>query len=158
MSEAVRARPGVRRQQGLGLITAILLLVLISVTIVGTIQYSGEESKAGGRARAAAVNLHAADSGIQLGLERIQVPRDLTAFSLTLANGTTVQSRRRDQATPQDIVEAGVGAPPEGYSINVGSGYVNELFDLSVTATGVNGGATELSSRLSSLQPNSGAY
>ena len=152
-------RPGAERQsvreRGMALITAVLLLLLISATIVSTIEFSGQEYQAGGRARASARNLYAADSGIQFGLNRIQAPRDLNAFSFTLTDGTLVESRSRSDSTPQDISADGIGQPPDGMQINVGSGYVNELFELTVTAEATNGATTELETKLALLQPNS---
>ncbi len=56
------------------------------------------------------------------------------------------------------IAAAGVGPPPDGYSINVGGGFLNELFLLNVTASAANNGVAELEAKLGSLQPNSGAY
>jgi hypothetical protein len=149
---------GARREGGFALITAVLLLLLISATVINTIDFSGEEYQSGGRARASTKNLYAADAGIQLGLSRLTQPRDLSAFSHTLSDGTVIESRARDEAAPKDIESVGIGEPPEGYGINIGSGYVNELFLLTVTAEAANGGVTELESKMSSLQPNSGAY
>jgi hypothetical protein len=140
---------------GMALITAVLLLLLISATIVSSIEFSGPEFQAGGRARASSRNLYAADSGIQFGLNRIQAPRDLTAFSFTLTDGTLVESRGRTDSTAQDINADGIGQPPDGMQINVGSGYVNELFELTVTAEATNGATTELQTKLALLQPNS---
>jgi hypothetical protein len=145
----------VRHESGMALITAVLLLLLISATIVSTIEFSGQEYQAGGRARATSRNLYAADSGIQFGLNRIQPPRDLSAFSFTLTDGTVVESRARSDSSPQDIAADGIGQPPDGMQINVGSGYVNELFELTVTAEANNGATTELQTKLALLQPNS---
>ncbi len=153
--EIRRAR---RQEGGFALITAVLLLILISATVVNTIDFSGEEFQSGGRARATGKNLYAADAGIQLGLTRLTQPRDLTGFSHTMSDGTVVESRARDDSSVQDIESLGIGEPPEGYGINIGSGYVNELFALEVTAVATNDGVTEVESKLSSLQPNSGAY
>ena len=63
-----------------------------------------------------------------------------------------------DDAVPQPISPEGIGPPPDGYSINVGGGFVNELFLLNVTAEAANNGVAELEAKLGSLQPNSGAY
>jgi hypothetical protein len=139
----------------MALITAVLLLLLISATIVSTIEFSGQEYQAGGRARASSRNLYAADSGIQFGLNRIQAPRDLDPFSFTLTDGTVVESRARSDSTPQAISADGIGQPPDGMQINIGSGYVNELFELTVTAEATNGATTELETKLALLQPNS---
>jgi len=155
----LRRRSAARLQErGIALITAVLLLLLVSATAISSIDFSGQEFQAGGRARAAMKNLYAADSGVQLGLQRIQPPRNLTAFSFALSNGTVVESRSRSDAAPQDIAEAGVGKPPEGYAINLGAGFVNEIFLLNVTAVAPDRGLAEIEAKLGSLQPNSGTY
>ena len=156
---AARQAPrGARRQSGFALVTAIVILVLVSGVVVNLIDYSSQELQAGGRSRATLKNLYAADSGIQLSLQRIQLPQDLTAFSFTMTDGTVVESRSRTDATPQDIQFLGAGAPPDGYMINQGGGFVNELFLLNVTAEARNNGVSELEAKLGSLQPNAGAY
>ena len=146
--------PSGRRERGFALITAVVVLVLVSGVVVNLINYSGDESQAGGRSRASLKNLYAADSGIQLSFQRIQLPRDLTAFSYTMTDGTLVESRSRSDGSAQPIQHKGAGAPPDGYSINIGSGFVNELFLVNVTATAVNSGVSELEAKLGSLQPN----
>lgn len=147
-----------RNESGFALVTAVVILVLISGVVVNLIDYSGMEKQASARSRASLRNLYAADSGVQLSLQRIQLPRDLTAFSYALTDGTTVESRSRTDTAPQPISNAGIGPPPDGYSINVGAGFVNELFLLNVTAVASNNGLAELEAKLGSLQPNAGAY
>jgi hypothetical protein len=143
----------------MALVTAVLLLLLISATVISTIEFSGQEYQAGGRARSTARNLYAADSGIQIGLRRIGMsPRNLTAISFNMTDGTLVESKARSDPAPKDMVQLGTGKPPDGYAINVGSGYVNEIFQLNVTAQANNGANTELESKLGSLAPNSGGY
>jgi hypothetical protein len=147
-----------RRESGFALVTAVVILVLVSSVVVNLIDYSSQEMQAGGRSRSTAKNLYSADSGIQLSLQRIQLPRNLAAFTYNLTDGTLVESRSRDDATPQPIDPVGIGAPPDGYSVNVGAGFVNELFLLNVLASGTNSGVAELEAKLGSLQPNAGAY
>ncbi|MBW1884927.1 MAG: hypothetical protein JRJ58_15455 [Deltaproteobacteria bacterium] len=154
-SDRIRSK---RRESGFALVTAVVILVLVSGVVVNLISYSSQELQAGGRLRATLKNLYAADSGVQLSIQRIQLPRDLSAFSYNLTDGTLVESRGRSDAAAMPIEAVGIGAPPDGYSINVGSGFVNELFLLNVTAQAVNRGVVELETKLGSLQPNAGAY
>jgi hypothetical protein len=147
-----------RRESGFALVTAVVILVLVSSVVVNLIDYSSQEMQAGGRSRSTAKNLYSADSGIQLSLQRIQLPRNLAAFTYNLTDGTLVESRSRDDATPQPIDPVGIGAPPDGYSVNVGAGFVNELFLLNVLASGTNSGVAELEAKLGSLQPTAWAY
>jgi len=158
MEKQMSTQQGDRARSGFALVTAMVVMMLVSAVVVNLIDYSGTERASSARARAAQKNLYAADSGVQLSLQRIQLPRDLTAFSYSLSDGTQVESRRRTDGSPQVIATAGLGAPPDGYSINIGGGYVNELFQVNVTASASNNGMAELEAKLGSLQPNSGAY
>jgi hypothetical protein len=161
MMDSKQLRPGGRARKseaGFALVTAMVVMLLVSAVVSNLIGYSSEESQSSARSRASHKNIYAADSGIQLSLQRLQLPRDLTAFSYTLTDATLVESRSRSDATPQPISAAGIGPPPDGYSINVGGGFVNELFLLNVTASAANNGVAELEAKLGSLQPNSGAY
>lgn len=161
MMDSKQLRPGGQTRKseaGFALVTAMVVMLLVSAVVSNLIGYSSEESQSSARSRASLKNIYAADSGIQLSLQRLQLPRDLTAFSYTLADATLVESRSRSDVAPQPIAPAGIGAPPDGYSINVGGGFVNELFLLNVTAEAANNGVAELEAKLGSLQPNSGAY
>ncbi len=153
-----RAPSGRKGSAGFALITAMVVLFLMSAVVTNLIGYSGEEANSSARSRSTVENLYAADGGIQLSLQRLQLPRDLTAFNYNLVNGTLVESRSRNDAGPMPIAAAGIGPPPDGYSINVGGGFLNELFLLNVTASAANNGVAELEAKLGSLQPNSGAY
>ena len=146
------------RRSGFALVTAVVILVLVSSVVVNLIDYSSQEFQSGGRSRAAAKNLYSADSGVQLSLQRIQLPRNLNPFTYNMSDGTVVESRKRDDVAPMPIDPAGIGAPPDGFSVNVGAGFVNELFLLNVFSQGVNSGAAELEAKLGSLQPNAGTY
>ena len=146
------------REAGFALVTALVVMVLVSAVVSNLIGYSSEEAQSSARSRSSLKNVYAADSGIQLSLQRLQLPRDLTAFNYVLADTTVVESRSRDDAVPQPISPEGIGPPPDGYSINVGGGFVNEIFLLNVTAEAANNGVAELEAKLGSLQPNSGAY
>ncbi len=158
MEKRISGVPGDRARSGFALVTAMVVMLLVSAVVVNLIDYSGTERASSARARAAQKNLYAADSGIHLTMQRIQLPRDLSAFSFTMSDGTQVQSRRRTDGSAQAIATAGLGAPPDGYSINIGGGYINELFQVNVTAVASNNGVSELEAKLGSLQPNSGAY
>ena len=148
---------GSQREEGIALITAVLILVLAAATAVAAISNSEEELKAGGRSRSVMKSLFAAEAGIQFAEHRILEPRDLSPFTLNL-NGILVESRSRDEGSPQNIAEGGLGRPPAGYSINIGSGFVNETFAINVTAASTALPTTEIEVRLALLTPNSGAY
>jgi hypothetical protein len=148
------ARSG-RGDAGFALVTAMVVLLLVSAVVSNLIGYSGEEAQSSARSRTSLKNLYAADSGIQLSLQRLLLPVDLTAFTYTLTDATLVESRSRGDASPQPIARNGNGPPPEGYSINIGpGGFHNELFLLNVTASASNNGVAELEAKLGSLRPN----
>ena len=145
------------RREGMALITTILILMLVGATALATIKTSSEEMMAGGRSRSVIKSLYAAEAGVQLAHTRIRAPRDLSAFSISV-DGATVESRSRDQTGTQAIDEGGLGRPPSGYSVNIGSGYVNQIYAVDVTASAASLPTTEVQVRLGMLTANSGSY
>ena len=148
------------REEGIALITVILIIFLLTATALSSINVTGQEAKAGGQSRATMRSLYAADAGIQLSISRIQPPADLTAFSFNLTDGTLVESRRRSDAAAQPVggaAGASVGAPPDGMQINIGSGYANKVYELNVTAVGNNRLTSELEAKVGVLTANSGS-
>ena len=133
----------------MALLVTVFVLLLVGAVAVAAIHHSGEESAAGGRTRATMRNLYAADSGIQLALTRIaQSPPTTVPFSVNLQGGHTAQSRARTDATPQPLVQAGYGPPPDGFELGT---YFNELYLVTVTSSSPNGGTAELEAKLSRL-------
>lgn len=161
MTPSIPATPAARdrasREGGIALITTVLVLVLVAATAIAAISNSEEEFKAGGRSRSVFRSLYAAEAGVQFSENRIVPPRDLTAFSFNL-NGVTVESRRRDDSTTSAIASGGLGKPPSGYAINIGSGFANEVFEVNVTADGSSVPTTEIEVRLGMLTANAGAF
>ena len=151
-------RAHAKREQGMAMITAVMVMVLVAATAISAMGISKNELTAGGRSRALLTSLYAAEAGIQYAQNRITPPQDLAAFSLTLGDGTLVQSRSREDTSTQPIGKGGLGSAPGGYAINIGSGFVNETYKLNVTATRGNLPTTELEVRLGMLGVNSGAY
>ncbi len=147
-----------KREGGLALVTAVLILILVSTVAISGLKSSEQELRSGGRSRSSLNSFYAAEAGVEYAENRIRAPRDLSAFSFTLTDGTTVQSRSRDQSTPQDIAEAGLGNPPPGYSLNIGSGFQNELFEMNVTASRANLPTSEIEVKVGILTTNAGAY
>jgi type II secretory pathway component PulK len=147
-----------KREEGIALITAVLILIIVATVAVSALKGSEEELRAGGRSRSTMSSFYAAEAGIDYAENRVRPPRDLTAFGFTLSDGTTVQSRKREVGTPQDIVDDGLGNPPAGYSINIGSGFQNELFNLNVTASKPGSPTSEIEVKVGLLTTNAGAY
>jgi type II secretory pathway component PulK len=147
-----------KREEGVALITAVLILIIVATVAVSALKGSEEELRAGGRSRSAMTSFYAAEAGIDYAENRVRPPRDLTAFNFTLSDGTTVQSRKREESAPQDIADEGLGNPPPGYSINIGSGFQNELFNLNVTASRPSTPTSEIEVKMGILTTNAGAY
>jgi len=149
-----RRRP--QREEGIALITVVLILALVSTLAVSAMDQTGEELQAGGRSRATTKALFAADSGIQVAMDRVRAPADLTPIDFAMADGTSVQSRKRTDAAAQPLARAGFGKPPEGYSLNLGSGFVNEVFGINVTADAPGNSLVEIEAKLGVLTSNAG--
>ena len=148
---------GREREDGMALLIAVFVLMLVGGIAIAAINRSGEESTGSGRTRATVRDFYAADAGIELALMRIAAdPPDLTAFDVAVGTGRSVRSGARTDATPQPLARAGVGLPPQGYSLNIGSGFSNELFLVRTTSFSPNGGVAELEAKLARFIAGSG--
>lgn len=149
-----------RREGGAALFVTALILMLVGMLAVTAIYSAERESVGGARSRSIARTFYAADAGIQLALSHLaQTPPDLNAFDVDLAGGSNVQSRTREQLAPQPLEQVGIGAPPEGYALNVGAGagYVSRIYRAHATATGA-GSTVELEAKLSRTEPEASGY
>ena len=155
-TDGVETRAQARSERGIAMITVLLVMSLVLMLAIGAIDFSEQELRAGGQSRAVGGSLYAAEAGVEFATNRLLPPRDLSAFTFTLADGTTVQSRSRDQSTPQSIGVGGLGSPPSGYSVNIGAGFVNETFQVNVTAGASSKPTTEVEVKLGLLTPNAG--
>lgn len=155
-TQAHRITARLRRHDGFALLMTLLVMVLVSGVAIAAMNTSREEMVAGGRSRSVITSTFAAEAGIQMAERRLLPPRDLSAFTLNVA-GMTVDSRKRTDATPQPISTGGIGKPPPGYSINIGAGFVNEIFEVHSTAANARLPTTELEVRLGLLTPNAGS-
>lgn len=140
-----------RREGGVALLVTALILILISGVGISAIDRASQEALGGGRSRATTRSLYAADAGIEIALSHLSDSPPLLD-PLDLPVGVfTVQSRTRSESTPQQIEDGGFGPPPDGYEINVGSGYFNELYVLTVTAASPAGSSSEIEAKLAKL-------
>ena len=147
-----------RRKEGIALLVATLALMLIGVIAIAAIGHSGGESASAARARNTTRSIHAADAGIQLAINRVrQNPPRMDAVDIII-DGRSVQSRRRSVSGAQPIAQVGTGAPPEGYSANVGAGYVSKLFLVPVTAASPDGGVSEIEAKMARLSASGASY
>ena len=140
-----------KREDGLVLLMTMFILMLIGVIAIDAIGQSETESTASGRSRSTIRTMHAADAGIQIAISRLtQSPPNVDPISLTFA-GRSVESRTRTVTGAQDLAFAGVSEAPEGYSINLGESYVTESYEVTITATSVDGSIAEVESKITRL-------
>jgi Tfp pilus assembly protein PilX len=153
-----RPRRHPKREQGVALLTAILIMVLAAGLAINLLGVSEEELRASGRSRSASNSFYAAEAGIQFASEQLRPPADIGYFEFTLTDGTTVRTGAREDASQPDIIEGGLGAPPPGYSINIGQGFVNETYRVQVTASRTGAPTSEIEVRMGVLTTNGGTY
>jgi hypothetical protein len=147
------------REEGVALMISVLVLLLVSAMAISAIEHSGEERAAGARLRSAARTLYAADAGIQIVMNRLaQSPPNPNAIDVTLSGGVSVQSRERNDTAPMDFSSEGPGPPPPGFQLNIGSGFSSAIYLANVTAVAPDGSATELETKLGTLDTGGGGY
>ena len=105
-------------------------------------------------------SFHAADAGVQLALSRLaQSPPNLNAFDIDLPEGANMQSRSRVEAVPRDLSQVGLGATPEGYALNVGTGVgaLQRVYVVNVTSS-FRDSTTELEAKLARIEVEATGY
>ncbi len=144
----------------MALLLTSVILMLVSMLAFSAIRHSEKESTSSARSRNTMRTMYTADAGIQLSLARLaQTPPNLNAFDVTLAGGANLQSRTRTQTSPQDLGQTGIGAPEEGWDLNVGRGvtFVNRIYLVNVTAS--QGTSTaEIEAKLSRMGVDTSGY
>jgi hypothetical protein len=144
-------------ERGSGLMITMLIMLLVAAVAVASIEQAGQESAAGGRSRATVRNFYAADSGIQLARARLaSSPPNTAAFSVVLADGRRVESRRRTDSAPQPLTRDGFGPPPEGFALNSDSPFLNEVYLINITSTTPGGTTAEIEAKILRLQAGTG--
>lgn len=140
-----------RREQGAALLVTSLILVVVGALAFTAMRNSEIESTSSARSRANTRTFYAADAGIQLAVNRLaQEPADLSAFDVDLANDLNVQSRTREEATPQALDQIGLGETQEGETLGVGAGVgsVTRVYLVTVTASAPNGSTAEVEAKV----------
>ena len=141
------------------MILTILLLLLISGIGIAAIEHAGDESVLAGSSRRWTRTFFAADAGIQMALSRIsQNPPDLTQFNFTIDNNSTTVFSGTNAGGPAPMQSVGVGAPPDGYSINLGTGFQSRLYKAEVAARGPANSVMELEAKFGKLDSGGGGY
>ncbi len=146
-----------RHEQGIAMLVAVLILMLMGTIAIAAIQFSGEEWAAGGRSRASAQSFYAADAGLQVALNHLaQTPLDDDPIDLTLPNGLNVQSRTPADTAAQEIPQIGSTGAPEGYSLNIGAGFSGQVYLVNMTASRPDGTTSEIEMKVTAgLAPGS---
>ena len=145
-----------RREGGIAMITVVLIIFLLMASALSSVDFTEQEARASGQSRATMRSLYAADAGVQLAISRVQ-QQDFSAFSFNLsdgptANGTLVESRRRDQVGPQPLTDGAAGGVPDGMEFGVGKGYQLMVYPINVTAVGQNDLTSELEAKVGILE------
>ena len=113
-----------------------------------------------GRLRRTTSIFYVADAGLQYAINQVAqpVPR-LTGFQQAFPNGDSFMSGSKTDTVPRNILAAGrSGAPPEGYSINIGRGFSAKQYLATVTARAPDASAVELEAKLARVQFQHGGY
>lgn len=150
-----------RDQAGMALLIAIMMLLMISAIGVAAIDHSGDENEVAGHERRTTTTFYAADAGIQYGRTRVfRNPPIFDEFEVTLPDGTTFRSGTRVDGAATALDTPDLGAPPEGFSINIGGagGFVSENLTMNVTAEGGGNSTVELETRVSQTVSGYGRY
>ncbi len=139
-------------EQGMAMIVAVLVLLLLTAIGIAAIEHSGSEFAAGGRSRHITRVFHGADGGLEVVAAKLAgtLP-DISPTAVILSDGTSVESRKHLEALPQPVSLVGYGPPPDGYGLNIGSGFSTEIYRATVTANSTSGGMVELEAQLGRL-------
>ena len=150
---------GAGRQDGIAILVTTVALLLVAMIGLTSLEHTREESTSGGRSRNVARTLHAADAGIQFARSRLsQSPPNLNSFSLAMLDGAEVESRQRDQGSPQVLTDMGVGGTADGYALNGGTASVsNRIYQVNVTGT-AGSAVVEVEARFAVEEPGSASY
>ena len=144
-------------ESGVALMIALLVLLVTTVIAMSAIEHAGEESTLSGRLRRSVRTFHAADGGIQVALNRVaQNPPNLSAFTFSPETATSVRSGRRTDGSAQPLTRGGTSPAPEGYSINVGTGFVSRLYQARVTAASTDGATVEVEAQFTRMEAGGG--
>jgi type IV pilus assembly protein PilX len=157
---SAQGRSDLRGEQGLALIMAVLLLLLVTGIGISAIHHSGEDSMLTGSFRRRVVTFYAADAGIQFATNQVrQNPPLTTPFTQTLTDGTVLRSGPRTAGSAEPLTSLGYGPPPDGTCINVGAScYRSDLYRAIVAAFAPSQATAELEAQFSVVQVGLGGY
>ncbi|MCP4007806.1 MAG: hypothetical protein GY725_26790 [bacterium] len=150
----------VRDQEGIALLIAVILLLMVSAIGLTALQSAQSESTGSGRSRAKVATLFAATAALEVVEQNLDqetslypstAPIDLPNFMVDQFGGSTaVRTGTTDSATPQAIQLVG-HTPGEGGQLNVNSANTLSygIYRANIVATNPGGSMVELQSQYS---------
>jgi hypothetical protein len=158
----IRDRLDPRRQEGVALLVTMFILLLIGAVAIAAIGQSGQEAASSARTRASMRALLAADAGVEVAISHLAAD-DESPFDLAIGDGIAIQSRTRDDATPQPIeLAAPGGPPPEEYGLPTAAGttygetgFFTDVYRINVTSSLPDGSVAQVEARLGRLTTGS---
>jgi hypothetical protein len=151
-----------RNQEGVALLVTVFVLLLVGTVAIAAIGQSGQEAASSARTRAAMRALLAADAGVEVAIGHLAVS-DESPFDVDIGGGIRVQSRTRDDASPQELTLASPGGPPPdeyglptaGGSTYGETGFFTDVFLINVTSSLPDGSVAQVEARLGRLSTGS---
>lgn len=146
-----------RGQEGVALILAISLLLMVSAIAVSTIAHSGAELRGTADARSRVSTFYAAEGGLALARARlVNDSGNIDAFQVTLDGNQSVRSGPRQGSQP--LTDLGEGPPPDLSCIELRPQcFRSQGYRSIVTATGPSNASIELESHLRVVRAGSGS-
>lgn len=149
-----------RREEGMALLIAVVLLLMISAIGLTALQSAQDEASGSGRSRRKVMTLYAADSAMRVVEDNLNVTKsqypdtqfmdDSSFMTDQFGKATAVRTGTTESMTPQAIIRIGK-ANCEGCQLNVNAS--NSLsygiYRANLVATDNGGGVVELQSQYS---------
>jgi Tfp pilus assembly protein PilX len=139
--------------QGITLVTVLMVMVLLLSVIGGGLLLSGINTKITANYKTATKAFYAADTGISAALTHLMLDPTIStaAFSQNMGGGLAYRSGHRTDSTPQPLQILGT-QPQSGYVLNSGTGYNTSGYNfyeykINVTGTYTTAYGTELAGR-----------
>lgn len=155
-------------QDGIAVLVAITLLLLISTLVVTSLQHASQEAQGGGRARHQTRHLHAADGLLQVVVAQLSSGNPTNKQAAINYNNfiqdphsqvwTSVMTGLPEAGVSQDISKHGEGRAREGDQINGSIRYFS--YSVNVTATdftNTSGGRVGLQAQYAVLDQSGGS-
>ncbi len=97
--------PVLKNEEGVVLVIALLMLLILTVIGISSISSSFFETKISGNERLGSVALYAAEGGVNVGISRVP---DTTAYSGTVGSDASYRSGGLTDSSPQPSKDLGI--------------------------------------------------